>query len=555
MSAFLIQLDQAQKRLPVGLPQTIGADLLVTLLMWQQLSVRYRVESKLVSGQCAGQTSVVADMLSAIPIPFSPECLFDACQWRQDDAGSAIHQSLFTLCQQQPQLDRIFRPERFGPDAPWAALFADNSIWADIMQLLGSIPATPFLSAGTVYQQAMAHLLPKAHPLPAHLAKLIATLLAPLRRNSVYDPAFGTGQLLFAVLAYVEAHNRTHLLRLRGQTTDPDQWACAALYLLAKEIDYHQLQRGDTLTAPLLNSLIHSPGSPVETAQLLKSDLILCQLPEQATEWDYAFARFDTWQRFPVQVPQDARIALIWHMLASLAENGRMALVVPQNLIHDPDAQVLWRYVVQHQQLDTVIELPRQQGQSAPQPLILLLRGQNTAKQVAFIHPRIPALLGAGIAPPRYDAHSIKRAWQASQVQGQHPYLHRVGNDNLAANEYSLLLADYAPPRHAADAGNSPPESGGGNSGSRSSSSRGSSSSGSSSSGSGSSSGSSSSGSGSSSGSSSGSGSSSSSGSGSSSGSDSDAGSTARAVWRAFGTNPVPGTGVVPGGSWQKKPV
>ncbi len=185
MSYFLNQLDQAQKCLPIGLPQAIGADLLMTLLIWQQFTARYKVGSKQIADQCASQSRIMADMPIATPIPFSAETLFDACQWQQGDAGQAIHKSLSTLCQQQPWLDRIFRPERFAPNAPWAPLFANTRIWNEIMRLLGSIPASPLLPPETVFRQAMAHLLPRLrfHPgnAPANTAKLLASLLKPWR--------------------------------------------------------------------------------------------------------------------------------------------------------------------------------------------------------------------------------------------------------------------------------------------------------------------------------------------------------------------------------------
>ncbi len=529
MSYFLTQLDQAQKCLPLGLPQAIGADLLMTLLIWQQFTARHRVESKLISGQCAGQTRIMADMLSAIPIPFSPETMFDACQWKQNDAGQAIHKSLSILCQQQPRLDRIFRPERFAPNATWAPLFANTQIWNQIMALLGSIPITPLLPTGAVFQQAMAHLLPQLSLQPGNAApdtaKLMASLLKPWRNATVYDPAFGSGQLLFAVLAEVEATYSTNLLRLRGQTIDPDQWALATLYLLAKELDWQALVRGDTLTIPLLTGSAASdktsiiqpahPTQPAQPGQLLTSDLIVCHLPDTPIEWDYGFARHDIWQRFPASVPQDGRLALIWHMLASLAKDGRMVILLPQSIMRQPDAKPLWRYLIQRQQLAAVIEPPRRQGINRNPALILLIGQQASSARIAFIHPRVPTLFRSGITPPRYDNSAIERAWRDSQQQGLHPYLHRLSAAELAAQHYSLILTDYAPPRPAPQTRQAPSGSAGNSSGSSKSNN--------------------------------------SSKRNNGSKSSSKASSTPRVVLRDFGSNPVSPAGVVPGESWLKQ--
>lgn len=100
------------------------------------------------------QTRIMADMLSAIPTPFSPETLFDACQWQSGEAGRAIHHSRTTLCQQQPRLDRLFRPARFGPSAPWAHLFANTPIWANIMQAIRIVASKPCIRICTLLYAA-----------------------------------------------------------------------------------------------------------------------------------------------------------------------------------------------------------------------------------------------------------------------------------------------------------------------------------------------------------------------------------------------------------------
>jgi uncharacterized membrane protein YgcG len=521
MSLSLTRLDRAQKHLPPGLPQRIGADLLLTLFVWQQLSARCQIETKAIASQCAGQPDVVTHMLNRIPIPFPPHCLFDACLWSQPNlAGVAIYQCLLALCQHLPHLDRIVRPERFASDAPWAHLFANTPIWASIMQQIGSIPATPLLPLGPLFEQALAHLLPGGPAMPPALAKLMVQLLTPWRKASIYDPLFGQGQLLFAALAQVEQGNSTHLLRLRGQEPDPDQWALAALYLLAKELDYRELQRGDPLTMPLLQQA---------NRQMLQSDLILCHLPPQPMEWNHSFARFDCWDRFPHRAPVDGRIGLMWHMLASLRPAGRMAILVWPAMLHDPDWTTLLRYVLDNNLLDTVIELPRTLWPNLSEPpLLLLFRHQRVRQKVGFISARSSTVLGALLAGPpsakalpAYDSSAIRRAHSDYQFNRLHPYLCEVDTRAIKAHDLSLNLQDYANWLSSAGQEENKPGSCGGSSSGGSRSSGGSSSS-----------------------------------SGSSSGSSRSkwqSGSTAGAVWPVYGTKPDITIGVVPGEGWLKR--
>lgn len=210
---------------------------------------------------------------------------------------------------------------------------------------------------------------------PAQVGKLGARLLAPELGQNVYDPTCGSGGLLLQVLA--EAHRlhggRARQVTLFGQELTPETWAMARMNMLLHGAGgAATIVQGDTLAAPAF----------LDGAQLRRFDLVIANPPFSSKNWGHerfkaAGDPFGRIRHLPNK--SHGEMSFVQHMIASLADRGRMAVVLPNGCFFRGGAeQLVRRDLVDEDVVDAVIQLPTDMFYGAAIPACWLI--MNRAK-------------------------------------------------------------------------------------------------------------------------------------------------------------------------------
>jgi type I restriction enzyme M protein len=164
---------------------------------------------------------------------------------------------------------------------------------------------------------------------PRSVVRLMIEMLDPRERESIYDPACGTGGMLLEAIHHVrERHedDRTLWGRLFGQEKNLTTSAIARMNLYLHGAADFQIVRGDTLRQPAFFS-----GD-----NLAAFDCVIANPPFSLEKWGEEVWSADPYGRNFAGMPpgKSGDYAWVQHMLKSMAPiSGRMAVVLPHGAL------------------------------------------------------------------------------------------------------------------------------------------------------------------------------------------------------------------------------
>lgn len=158
------------------------------------------------------------------------------------------------------------------------------------------------------------------HFTPYGLSDLMIDILNIKDGSSVYDPTAGMAQTLIRTALVAEN------LTLYGQEKNNRAWALAKMNTIIHNKLEIDIRMGDTLRNPLFIN---------ENEALKTFDYILMDPPYGLTNWGYDEAKEDIYGRFFHGIPPKSRgdLAFILQALASLNENGKAAILIPNGAL------------------------------------------------------------------------------------------------------------------------------------------------------------------------------------------------------------------------------
>lgn len=161
---------------------------------------------------------------------------------------------------------------------------------------------------------------------PKEVVRLLVELVQPHEGMSVCDPTCGSGGMLIQSAKYVERNkgNARNLI-LEGQESNYGNLAMCKMNMVLHDIEDFDIEFGDVLAEPKL----------VDGGRLRTYDRVLANFPF-SMDWDNAGAAKDPYGRFRYGIPpakDKADFAFIQHMLTSLNEKGRAAIVCSQGIL------------------------------------------------------------------------------------------------------------------------------------------------------------------------------------------------------------------------------
>ncbi len=169
---------------------------------------------------------------------------------------------------------------------------------------------------------------------PKQVVKLMVEILRPEKGMTVYDPTCGSGGMLLESVHYMERQGLTSsALTLYGQEKNLNTWAICKMSLFLHDIDDAFVERGDTLLNPQ-----HTSGEKT----IKKFDLVIANPPFSLDAWGHpVWSKGDPYGRDAYGCPPKSYgdLAFIQHMIASVNDKGRMAVVCPHGVLFRSGAE------------------------------------------------------------------------------------------------------------------------------------------------------------------------------------------------------------------------
>lgn len=272
---------------------------------------------------------------------------------------------------------------------------------------------------------------------PSALCELVAGLLAPLPEETVYDPACGTGKMLFrcASQAAMPGHMK---MKLFGAERHRPAWMLAKVNALFHGFSSEHIELCDALQPE--NVLEHG-------GQQLRFDVVASHPPWGVKEWRDERPAAERYDRFRRGLPprNNADYAYLLHMVSSLKEEtGRMAAVVAGGVLSRgaQEGRIRQR-LLKENLVDSVIALPDKMFQGTPVGgAILIMRRDRTRRDVLFIDARALASLSGGKNTFSDDALDLIR--HACTERTDEPGFATLASfEDIIENSYSLSVSLY----------------------------------------------------------------------------------------------------------------
>ena len=282
---------------------------------------------------------------------------------------------------------------------------------------------------------------------PNEVVKLLVNMLEPKQDAEIYDPTVGSGGMLIECKNYVESrYGSSRNLSLYGQEKSGTVWGLSKMNMLFHGVYDSNIVNGDTLMNPL----------HIDNGELKTFDIVIANPPfsQNYTKDGMKFKeRFNFWM--PVKGKAD--FMFVQHMVASLNNGGRMAVVMPHGvLFRGGDERKFREYLINRGYLEAVIAMPSALFYGTTIGAAVLIVNKKDAhlrENVLFINAdrEYKEEKNQNKLRPE-DIEKIAFTYRNKQVIPKYSEL--VSKADLAAEEYNLNIrrfVDNAPPAEPHD--------------------------------------------------------------------------------------------------------
>ncbi|WP_458400418.1 N-6 DNA methylase [Mailhella sp.] len=185
---------------------------------------------------------------------------------------------------------------------------------------------------------------------PRSVVKLMVMLLAPQPKDTVYDPACGTGGMLIEAIRAMK-NEKASYGKIFGQEKNLATSAIARMNLFLHGAREFSIKQDDTLRNPQF----------LQGGKLRTFDCVLANPPFGMKKWGAEAFASDPYGRKIWGCPSDSSADFAWlqHMICSMDEKkGRLAVVLPQGvLFHSGKEGEIRKQLVESDKLEAVITL------------------------------------------------------------------------------------------------------------------------------------------------------------------------------------------------------
>lgn len=282
---------------------------------------------------------------------------------------------------------------------------------------------------------------------PNEVVKLLVNILEPKQDAEIYDPTVGSGGMLIECKNYVESrYGSSRNLSLYGQEKSGTVWGLSKMNMLFHGVYDSNIVNGDTLMNPL----------HIDKGELKTFDIVIANPPfsQNYTKDGMKFKeRFNFWM--PTKGKAD--FMFVQHMVSSLNNDGRMAVVMPHGvLFRGGDERKFREHLINRGYLEAVIAMPSALFYGTTIGAAVLIVNKKDAhlrENVLFINAdrEYKEEKNQNKLRPE-DIEKIAFTYRNKQVIPKYSEL--VSKADLAAEEYNLNIrrfVDNAPPAEPHD--------------------------------------------------------------------------------------------------------
>ena len=275
---------------------------------------------------------------------------------------------------------------------------------------------------------------------PRSVIHLMTLILDPKENESIYDPACGTGGMLIECLEYLKKSNQdSRTLKVYGQESNLTTSAIARINLFLHDAEDFNIFKGDTL---------RNPGFFDKDA-LKKFDCVIANPPFSLDNWGVEGWVNDRFGRNSTGVPPNKNGDMAWvqHMIKSMNNKGRMAIILPSGaLTRVGKERNIRRVLLEQDMVEAVISLGPNifyGTQLAPYILILKNKKEEYKKNKVFFIDASDEIR-VGRAQSHLEQENVKKifAWY-SKNENIDNYTKVVSIEEIKENEYSLNIPLY----------------------------------------------------------------------------------------------------------------
>ncbi|MGM0497512.1 MAG: type I restriction-modification system subunit M, partial [Bacteroidota bacterium] len=281
---------------------------------------------------------------------------------------------------------------------------------------------------------------------PSEVSELISRLVKPKENDRVYDPTCGSGSLLLKTAKKAKGGK----VALYGQERNGQTHALCRMNMFLHKFDDANVVWGDTLSNPLF----------LEDGKLMKFQVIVSNPPFSLDKWAMGFSgtgddkdfkmepSLDPHRRFEWGVPPKSKgdYAFVQHMLYSLAEGGRMGVVLPHGVLFRGAAEgKIRKHILELNLLDAVIGLPSNLffGTGIPACILVFKKNRNR-KDVLFIDSSGENYYEKGKNQNVLREEDIQRIVDAyDNYKDIEKFAHVASMDEIKENDYNLNIPRY----------------------------------------------------------------------------------------------------------------
>jgi type I restriction enzyme M protein len=281
---------------------------------------------------------------------------------------------------------------------------------------------------------------------PAEVSELLARLVKPQENDRIYDPTCGSGSLL--IKAFNKVPNGK--AQIYGQERNGQTHSLCRMNMFLHNIDDAKIEWGDTLANP----------KHLENDKLMKFQVVVANPPFSLDKWASGFAgegndknfnmdaSLDPYNRFSLGVPPKSKgdYAFVLHMLHSLAEGGRMGVVLPHGVLFRGASEgKIRKKIIEMNLLDAVIGLPANLFYGTGIPACILVFKQNrNKKNILFIDASDDDYYEKGKNQNRLREEDIQRIVDAYEnYQDVERFAYVASIDEVKENDYNLNIPRY----------------------------------------------------------------------------------------------------------------
>lgn len=265
----------------------------------------------------------------------------------------------------------------FGPKDGWTnkAKMPDHiitSLIEDFSQYNLSLSSCPADEMGQAYEYLVGKFADDAGNTAQEfytnrtVVTLMAEILQPKPDESIYDPTCGSGGMLVKCLDFLRQKGEPWQgVKVFGQEINALTSSIARMNLYLNGVEDFSIVREDTLAHPAF----------VEGSHLRKFDIVLANPPYSIKTWNREAFMNDKWGRNFLGTPPQSKAdyAFIQHILASMNENGRCAILLPHGILNRLIEKEIRRKLIESDLLEAVISIGKNLFFNSPMEACILI--------------------------------------------------------------------------------------------------------------------------------------------------------------------------------------